>query len=153
MSTPYENRVLPGVLVDAATERHWNAAKEGRLMAPRCADCQRLHWYPRPFCPFCFGDVEWEAVSGRGVIYSVSVTRRAGPVAYAIAYVTLDEGFTLMTNIVDCDLDTLTIGQRVELCFKPAEDGTPIPVFTPIVDRDAPFYATRAFETQGDKQE
>ena len=42
--------------------------------------------------------------SGRGTIYSYSVMRRV-PVPYAIAYVTLDEGVTMMTNIVDCDLD------------------------------------------------
>ena len=42
---------------------------------------------------------------GTGTIYSVSVTRRAGPIAFAIAYVTLDEGVSMLTNIVDCDLE------------------------------------------------
>jgi uncharacterized OB-fold protein len=70
-------------------------------------------------------------VSGRGEIYSVSVTRRAGPTPYAIAYVRLDEGITMLTNIVDCDLDSLRIGQRVRVVFKPAEDGTMIPMFAP----------------------
>ena len=61
----------------------------------------------------------------------MSVTRRAGPIAYALALVKLDEGVTMMTNIVDCDLDTLRIGQRVKVCFKPADDGQPVPMFTP----------------------
>ena len=60
------------------------------------------------------------------------VTRRAGPIAYALAYVRLDEGVTMMTNIVDCDLDELRIGQRVKVCFKPDDAGQPVPMFTPV---------------------
>ena len=56
---------------------------------------------------------------------------RRAPVPYAIAYVTLDEGPTMMTNIVDCDLDKIKIGQAVRLVFKPSEGGPPVPMFTP----------------------
>ena len=61
----------------------------------------------------------------------MSVTRRAGPIAFAIAYVTLDEGVSMLTNIVDCDLDALRIGQKVRVVFKPTEGGPPVPMFTP----------------------
>jgi uncharacterized OB-fold protein len=37
----------------------------------------------------------------------------------------------MLTNIVDCDLDALAIGQRVKVTFKPSEEGAPVPVFTP----------------------
>ena len=131
MSTPYAERPLAAPLVDAATEPFWAAAAEGRLTTRRCRDCGKLHWYPRPVCPFCQGDTEWVPLSGNGHIYSVSVTRKAGPIAYAIAYVTLDEGVTLLSNIVDCDLDQATIGRRVQVCFKSAEDGHRIPMFRP----------------------
>ena len=56
--------------------------------------------------------------------------RRVDPV-YTIAYVTLEEGPTIMTNLVDCDPDQLAIGQPVQLVWKPAADGTPVPCFTP----------------------
>jgi uncharacterized OB-fold protein len=52
-------------------------------------------------------------------------------VPYAIAYVTLAEGPSMMTNIVDCDLSTLKIGQDVTLKFVPSEGGPPMPMFTP----------------------
>jgi len=52
-------------------------------------------------------------------------------VPYAIAYVTLDEGPTMMTNIVDCDLDSIRIGQKVKLTFVPSENGPKMPMFTP----------------------
>ena len=131
MSTAYQDRPLGKVVVDASTETYWAAAREGVLKLRRCTACSQLHWYPRPVCPYCQGDTEWVAAAGTGEIYSLSVTRRAGPIAYALAYVRLDEGVTMLTNIVDCDLDTLRIGQRVQLCFKPDDDGQPVPMFRP----------------------
>ena len=61
---------------------------------------------------------------------SYSVFRRT-PIPYAIAYVTLAEGPTMMTNIVDCDLDGIRIGQAVRLAFKPTDGGPPVPMFAP----------------------
>ncbi len=132
MTTPYQDRPLGAVVQDAATAPYWAAAREGVLKLRRCTACGKPHWYPRPVCPFCSGDTEWVDAAGTGEIYSLSVTRRAGPIAYALAYVKLDEGVTMMTNIVDCDLDTLRIGQRVKVCFKDADGGEKVPMFTPV---------------------
>jgi uncharacterized OB-fold protein len=55
---------------------------------------------------------------------------RAAPDPYCIAYVTLDEGITVLTNLVDCDLDKVTVGTKVKAVFKPSEGGTPVPMFT-----------------------
>jgi len=131
MTTLYTDRPLAAPHVDAATEHFWSEAKEQRLCTRGCTQCGKLHWYPRALCPFCLADTEWRALSGNGKIYSVSVTRKAGPIPYAIAYVTLDEGVTMLTNIVDCDFDSLKIGQRVSVVFKPAEGGAMIPMFKP----------------------
>lgn len=132
MTTVNTDRPLAEPIIDASTEYYWKAAKEGLLCVKRCTSCKEPHWYPRALCPFCMGETEWASVSGNGTIYSVSVTRRAGPIPYAIAYVTLDEGVTMLTNIVDCDLDSLLIGQRVKLCFKSTEAGAKIPMFTTV---------------------
>lgn len=131
MTTIHQDRALAPPIVDTATQPYWSAARQGVLKLRRCTECHRPHFYPRPLCPFCLGDTEWVDAAGTGTIYSVSVTRRAGPIPYAIAYVTLDEGVSMLTNIVDCDLDTLHIGQRVKVCFKPSEGGGAIPMFTP----------------------
>jgi uncharacterized OB-fold protein len=37
----------------------------------------------------------------------------------------------MLTNIVDCDLDTVKIGQKVKVTFKNTEGGVAMPVFTP----------------------
>ena len=112
-------------------KEYFDAAAEGKLMLKKCGDCGEVHHYPRALCPFCGSDrTEWTEASGRGTVYSYSVFRRA-PIPYAIAYVTLAEGPTMMTNLVDCDLDAIRIGQAVRVNFKPTEDGPPVPMFSP----------------------
>jgi uncharacterized OB-fold protein len=114
------------------TQTFWDAAKEGKLLIKHCRACGELHYYPRALCPFCFSDqTEWREAKGRGTVYSYSVMRRA-PVPYAIAYVTLEEGPTMMTGLVDCDFDRLKVGQSVKLVFKPTQGGPPVPMFTPV---------------------
>ncbi len=115
---------------DAAMAPYFEAVAEGRLLLTRCGDCSKPHYYPRPICPFCMSDnTEWLEASGNGEIYAWSVQRRADP-PYAIAYVTLAEGPTIMTSIVDCDLDALAIGQKVALRFE-VREGRQVPVFQP----------------------
>ena len=109
----------------------FEAAREGRLLLKLCADCNRLHYYPRAICPFCASPrTEWIDAVGRGVIYSYSVMRRADK-PYAIAYVTLDEGPTMMTNLVGAAPDAWRIGMAVQVQFHNADDGTPVAVFAP----------------------
>jgi uncharacterized protein len=127
-----QDRKIAAPPVNLETQHFWDAAKDGKLLIKKCAACGEAHFYPRPFCPFCFSDkVEWQEASGRGTIYTYSVMRRT-PVPYAIAYVELAEGPRLMTNIVDCDLDRIKIGQAVRLVFKPSDGGPPVPMFTPV---------------------
>jgi uncharacterized protein len=127
-----QTRRITAPPVNLETQAFWDAATQGKLLYKKCAACGEPHFYPRNHCPFCFSDkVEWAEASGRGTIYTYSIMRRA-PVPYAIAYVELAEGPRIMTNIVDCDLDTITIGQAVRLVFKPSEGGPPVPMFTPV---------------------
>jgi uncharacterized OB-fold protein len=113
------------------TRPFWEAASRGTLLLKRCTACGEHHFYPREICPFCFSEkTEWREAAGTGTIYSLSVTRRA-EIPYAIAYVTLAEGPTMLTNVVDCNLDALRIGQAVKLVFKSSEDGQAVPMFTP----------------------
>ena len=117
---------------NAENKPFFDAAREGRLLLKHCLACGELHYYPRAVCPFCSSErTEWVDARGRGRIYSYSVMRRV-ETPYAIAYVTLEEGVTMLTNLVDCDLDRLRIDAPVRLVFKPAEGGEMIPMFTPL---------------------
>ena len=128
-----KERSIPAPLVNPETEAFWSAAKEGKFLIKRCTACGKAHWYPRAVCPHCMSEkTEWAEASGRGTIYSVSVMKRA-PEVYAVAYVTLEEGPTMMTNIVDCDLDKVAIGDKVQITWRPTkDDGPPYPQFRPV---------------------
>ena len=130
MTTTTE-RNIAAPAINPENARFFDAANEGRLLVGKCNACGEYHFYPRVLCPHCFSDrTEWVPAKGSGVIYTYSTMRRGVPVPYTIAYVTLDEGVAMMTNIVDCDTDALNIGDKVRLVFKLAEDGTPMPMFT-----------------------
>jgi uncharacterized OB-fold protein len=129
----YEQRKIPFVGTpdtNPETKPFFDGCEAGKLVLPRCKDTGKFIWYPRAISPFTFGEVEWVEVSGKGKIYTFSVMRGTPP--YAIAYVELAEGPRMMTNIVDCDLATLKIGQEVKLKFIPSEGGPPMPFFAPV---------------------
>jgi uncharacterized OB-fold protein len=126
-----KERTIPAPQPSPETQAYFDAASQGKLVIKKCAACGQVHHYPRALCPFCGSDrTEWTPASGRGTVYSYSVMRRASP-PYAIAYVTLAEGPTMMTNIVDCDLDQIRVGQAVTVVFKPSDGGPAVPMFTP----------------------
>src|SRR5262249_30062727 len=121
---PSERKIAaPSVTPD--TQPFWDAAASGRLLVKRCLACNEHHHYPRPICPFCGSDrTEWRDASGRGTIYSYSVMRRA-PGPYALAYVTPEEGATMMTENVDCRLECHRAGQPGPGVFYPHDGGPP----------------------------
>ena len=130
--TMIPERSFAAPMVDSANAPFWQAAREGVLLIKRCKACGEAHWYPRPFCPHCSSEnTDWLAASGWGTIYSYTITRKAGPVPYVLAYVTLDEGVTMLTNIVEAEMEGLRIGQRVRVTFRQGEGGGAVPVFRP----------------------
>lgn len=132
MPTLNEERKISDPVLNPGDENYFNAAGEGRLLLKSCRACGEIHHYPRSLCPFCWSaDLEWMDSAGTGQIYTYSVTRRGAGAPYCIAYVTLDEGPVVLTNIVGVDLDTVRIGQRVKVLFRTSEGGMSVPMFTP----------------------
>ena len=124
-------RKIPAPQVLPETLAYWQAADEGRLLVKRCQSCGQVHHYPRDICPHCLsGDTVWQDAAGTGTVYSFS-TMGVGEAAYTLAFVTLDEGVTVMTNLVDCDPATVRIGDKVKVVFQPTQGGHAVPMFTP----------------------
>ena len=124
----------PFVLAHPGTREFWAAAAQGRLLLPACEDCGRTHWYPRAVCPLCGASrLRWTEAAGRGRVHAFSPARRADP-PYVLAYVTLDEGPTLMTNLVGAPPEAFRIGQRVEVVFRSSDEGRMMPFFAPVPD-------------------
>lgn len=124
-------RELPAITRHPDTQAFEEAARAGRFLVPQCQDCGRHHWHPRPFCPFCFSSrVHWVEGSGRGTVYTFSRMRAAKP-AYVIAYVQLAEGPKMMSNIVGCNPEEVSIGMPVQVVFHRSGDGPLVPMFRP----------------------
>ncbi|WP_443048928.1 Zn-ribbon domain-containing OB-fold protein [Streptomyces sp. NBC_00328] len=118
---------------DAFTRPYWDAAAEGRLLIRHCAACDRVHHYPREFCPHCWSeDVNWSPAGGRATLYTWSVVHRNdlppfdARVPYVAAVVDLAEGPRMMTEVVECEEAALRIGMELEVAFRAG-----IPVFRP----------------------
>ncbi|WP_323760407.1 Zn-ribbon domain-containing OB-fold protein [Maricaulis sp.] len=109
---------------NSETGPFWDGLGAGVLRIKICDSCDRAHYYPRAICPHCgSADTRWVDASGFGEIYSLSVMRRGEGAPFAVAYVTLDEGVAVLTNLVADDLDSLAIGQRVQLAPVASEGG------------------------------
>lgn len=123
-------RKIPAPRVLPESLQFWEACDEGRYLVKKCSSCGKVHHYPRDICPFCMSsETHWYESAGTGVVYSFS-TMGKEDAAYTLAYVTIDEGVTVMTNLVDCDPAKLAIGQKVRVVFKPSEGGHAVPMFT-----------------------
>ena len=124
-------------VVSVETADYWAATAEGRLLLKRCDACGHVIWYPRAICPDCHStDTSWFEASGNGVVYSFTVNRKGdGPwkeaAPYVLAYVELDEGPRVLTNVVDCDVDTVAIGQRVTAVWDDTGQGNALLRFRP----------------------
>jgi len=134
------NRPQPS-FPEANTQAFWDAAKRGELTYQVCRSCKAVVFTPRTHCSECGAeDPESRVSSGMGTVYTFSVVRQnrvpafAELGAYAVAYVDLDEGFRIMTNIVGVGDPTkeVRVGQRVKVEFEKQDSGDyPIPVFRP----------------------
>ena len=73
-------------------------------------------------------NLEWVEVSGRARLHSFTIVQQPanaafrGDVPYVYAVVQLDEGPRLVSNIVQCDIDTLRVDMLLQAVF---DDVTP----------------------------
>ena len=124
-------------LPEADNAPWWAALERSELLFQRCGRCQSVVFYPRSHCPECLApDLAWSKSSGRGTVYTFTVVHRAvrafeGKAPYVVALVELDEGFRLMTNIVDCPPENVRVGMPVAAKFVKGSDGKTLPLFAP----------------------
>lgn len=87
------------------------------------------------FRPRVGDGVHWRVSAGRGTVYAVTVVRPRGDEAYNIVLVDLDEGFRMMSTVVEGE--PIVIGARVEVRWREGSgaDEAPVPVFAVV---DAP---------------
>ena len=110
--------------VDWETRGYWEGCKRGELVLQRCRACGVVQHRPRALCASCLSDgIEHFVASGRGSVHSYTIThqnqlpafREACP--YVLAYVDLEEGPRLLTNVVGCLPEEVSIGMAVAVEF------------------------------------
>lgn len=108
--------------------RYREALAEGRLLFQRCAPCGNAIFPPRVVCPACGGeDLAAEDSAGAGEIYSVTAVTRRDHDSYTVCLINLDEGFRMMSTVVDAVAEDVRIGSRVR--FAPEGGEVPRAVF------------------------
>ena len=138
-STTILATTIPGehvrIAVNKDTEPFWQAAKERRLVAPQCADCQTFRLPPTPFCPNCQSKtVKWIELSGAATVYSFAVVHGfPGMPDLVLVPAVLDlpdaPGARLVSNVVDVAPAEVSIGMSLRVDFSPIADGWLLPIF------------------------
>ena len=124
---------LPSPNINSENKAFWDAAQNNQLSLKFCNSCKEPHYYPRTICPHCGSDdTLWVESKGLGEIYSYTVMRRGVEVPFAMAYVRLNEGISLLTHLTNCDFDAIQIGQKVRVVFQETQDGVKTHLFEPI---------------------
>ncbi|MCF8025590.1 MAG: Zn-ribbon domain-containing OB-fold protein [Desulfobacteraceae bacterium] len=123
--------------VSRAGAPFWEAAGNKKLLLQHCRACNENIFYPRIRCPRCHREeLDWIEASGKGVIYSYSVVLNNAPsgfladMPYVVAIVRLTEGVQMLSNIVDCDPETIHCDMPVEVVFREVGEFT-LPLFRP----------------------
>ncbi|MGO9603284.1 MAG: Zn-ribbon domain-containing OB-fold protein [Candidatus Binataceae bacterium] len=115
--------------LDEENRPWWEALKRHELYVQKCRECGDLRYHPRAQCTNCLSPrTEWIRCSGRGTVYTFTTTfqnQAAGfreSLPYIMAWVELDEGLKMLTNLVECRSEDVKIGMPVEVVY---EDVTP----------------------------
>ena len=124
------------------TRAWWEGAGRGELVIQRCTTCGVVQHKPRALCVKCLTPtIEHLVASGRGTIHTFTITHQnvappfSGQLPYVLAYVELEEGPHVLTNLVGADPTEVCIGQPVVADFSitPRDDGEAfgVPRFRP----------------------
>lgn len=120
------------------SQPYWEASRQKKLLIQYCRHAGKYQHYPRPTSIFTGKrrDIEWREVSGKGEVFSYTVTRRAaaafrGHEPYLVVNVTLDVGVNHIANMVNCGLDAIRVGMKVAPYWVPLNDGTHLLMFEP----------------------
>ena len=135
---------LPYTFADPFTQPFWDGLKEEKLVMQRCAKCGTFRMPPTAMCFKCQAEeTEWVELAGTGVVYTFTVVRHplhpglAPVVPYVSGVVELDgtqgAGARMLVNIIDCDPETIDLGDRVEIVYEHVNDEMTVARFKPIV--------------------
>jgi uncharacterized protein len=124
------------VLTDLSTE-FWTGGASGELRIFRCQNCLLFLHPPVPVCRRCHSfDIAPTAVSGRGTVDSFSVNHHTWVAGFEAPYVPAlvgleeQDDLRIITNVIGCHVDDVSIGMAVEVEFVQQNESW-LPLFHP----------------------
>ncbi|HET8944540.1 MAG TPA: OB-fold domain-containing protein [Dehalococcoidia bacterium] len=121
---------------DGLAREFYKWCGRGELRFQRCLACNPWRHPPREMCPGCGAwEWEWDKAAGHGRVFSWTVATRAlhpafkSEVPYAAVVVEMDEGVRLLSWVLDCLPDELTIDVPVEVVFERVAEEVTLPYF------------------------
>ena len=123
---------------DGLAAEFYRHCARGELRFQRCRDCGRWRHPPRILCPECnSSDWSWERSTGRGRVYSWTVTHQplhpayADVLPYAVLVVEMDEGVRVVAGLCDLEPSQLALDLPVEATLHPVSDDVGLVFFRP----------------------
>ena len=116
---------------------YWDAAKQHELKAYRCLNCGTF--YSKVIhCVACdVPKMDWVKVGGKGEVYTYCIYHQVyhpgwkDDIPYNVAWIKLDEGPLMISNIVDCRNEDIHIGMPVGVVFDDITEEVTLPKFKP----------------------
>ncbi len=120
---------MPDITIKPEQE-YFAHLSQGRFMLQRSRSSGEFFFYPRVAAPVTGArDLEWAEVSGRGVVYAVTIMRPKPPQApYNVVLVDLEEGPRMMSRVEGVEPQAVRIGMAV-MARITTQDEKPLVVF------------------------
>ncbi|HKV18643.1 MAG TPA: OB-fold domain-containing protein [Mycobacterium sp.] len=139
MADASSGRPLPALTT--SNRGYWTSGADEVWRMQRCPACARLIHPPTLRCQFDHAVPEWVPLSGRGTVESWTVNHHpffpgmATPYVVAFVNPVEDPRARVLTNLVDVDIEHLSVGMPVRVTFEVGSDGMDddvyLPLFTP----------------------
>lgn len=132
-----ETKIIPKPTIE--TKPYWDACQQEKLLIQQCKECEHVQFYPRLMCTKCSSrEIGWIEASGIAKVLTYTIVHRPIVPAYQkespyiLAVIQLEEGPTMMTNIVNCPHDDVNCEMNVKVTFEHWSEHFLVPVFEPM---------------------
>jgi uncharacterized OB-fold protein len=133
---PAYEKPLPAV--NSSDKEFWEAAHRHELRAYRCLNCG-AYYSQVSDCLACSNPrMAWVKVSGRGRVFTFCVFHQLyhpawkADLPYNVAWIKLEEGPLLLSNLVGCQNSEICVDMPVEVVYDDITPDLSLPKFKPV---------------------
>lgn len=143
----------PRPIITPLDQQHWDLLRRHVLSFQQCPACGARFFPATPICSECGADdPEWVSACGQATLISWVVFHKSyfpgfnAELPYNVAIVRLDEGPSLVANVIGVDNASLRSGMPLEVAYEDVDDTLTIAKFRPAVIRRSQTVSVKAEE-------